>query len=77
MIITDLSYLESTSEVIGYIRGGMASAYAGALAQVYSPSGLTFTGTTVKTFAMSTPYVAVAMAFSFAVAIAFEIPSFP
>jgi hypothetical protein len=77
MIIADLSYFESASEVICDLRGGNASAYGDAFAQAHSRSGLAFTSTTLKTFAVQTSYAAVAVAAGAAVAIAVNIPSFP
>lgn len=77
MIIADLSYLESASEVIGDLCGGNTFADGTALAKANSISGLAFTKTNLKTITLTTPYAAVAVAAGVAVAIAFEIPSFP
>ena len=75
MIITDLSYLESASEVIGDLRGGIAFSYGSALAQANSRSGLAFTNTNIKTVVVNTPFVAVAVAAGSAEAIAIYLPS--
>jgi hypothetical protein len=76
MIIADLSYLESGSEVIGDLRGGIAFAYGGALAEANSRSGLAFTGTNIKTVVVKTPFAAVAVAAGGAQAFAINLPSF-
>ncbi|MEY3870146.1 MAG: hypothetical protein RLZZ338_4037 [Cyanobacteriota bacterium] len=75
MIIADLSYLESPSEVIGDIGGG-ASVYLGSFASAAGAYALA--ATEAKTFAASLPYgSSVAVGATVGVAIAYTPPSLP
>jgi hypothetical protein len=76
MIIADLSYLESTSEVIGDIAGGGAFVDVGSFAS--AAGTYAWVATQAKTFGASLPYGAsVAVGTTVGVAIAYTPPSLP
>ena len=75
MIIADLNYLESASEVISDLCGGRVSVDLLASASAQGPFAVTLTGT--KTFSVDSPYFELAAVYGYAVAFTVNLPSIP